>query len=74
MGRRNAAVEITITGRSLGGEPVETGDALDAMAAAVHREIQARCDATLGGTTVDGLLFRLTLPGVADTDGDDTGP
>lgn len=63
--RRDSSVEMTLTARSASGAPVGKGNALDAIAIAVLREIQERCDATLSGSHIDGLLFRLTLPGAA---------
>ncbi len=68
--RRDAMVEMTLTARTASGMPVGKGDALDAIAIAVLREIQERSDASLSGSHIDGLLFRLTLPGETPDDGD----
>lgn len=68
--RRESNLEITLTARSSGGAPVGRGDGLDAMALTVLREIQERCDASLSSARIDGLLFRLTLPGTAQRTGE----
>ncbi len=60
--RKNGYAVLTITARDRNGDPVPTGEPLDAMAFFMLRHLTERLNAKTGTTQVDGLLFRLVIP------------
>ncbi len=60
--RKNGYAVFTITARDRKGDPVPTGEPLDAMAFFMLRHLTTRLNAKQTFRQVDGLLFRLVFP------------